>query len=294
MEFLLKGNDFKRNGIEKLDVSLLPQHKKWILFDDDYLDQIKIRKEYYKKYPEIICQYNEELTPEINELYFYILKYLKIHYPREFSISDDSFANNLTDSQFEITKKPKDQLRQICLNFSEDFLILKKEDDYRLKGGVLCFPSGWSLKDKKNMTVREIHSPVPYLNDNLGQNINSFMINLSPGQIFWRINFLTSFSNKLTCLKEIYGEDEFRGQIKINESNINDLFLRNERECFVKLPHTQSFIFSIKTYLTQFLYLNDDIKKMLFGYLSALPNDFEKKYRNFSDTELGIILKYLK
>src|SRR6266404_388114 len=50
-----------------------------------------------------------------------------------------------------------------------DFLLLKiNHDSARLVGGVVCFPSFWSLEEKIGAPIEAIHGVVPGLNQGIG------------------------------------------------------------------------------------------------------------------------------
>src|SRR5262245_3348675 len=48
-------------------------------------------------------------------------------------------------------------------------------------GGVVCFPSSWSLPEKVGLTLEQTHSPVPALNPELGDRIRTALDRLPPG-----------------------------------------------------------------------------------------------------------------
>ncbi|MEO6244265.1 MAG: heme-dependent oxidative N-demethylase subunit alpha family protein, partial [Opitutaceae bacterium] len=72
-----------------------------------------------------------------------------------------------------------------------DFLFLTRDAEgrYRLRGGVLAFPTGWALEDKIGHTLESIHGVVPGLNPALGPTIQQFLAKLKPGVAFLRDNW---------------------------------------------------------------------------------------------------------
>ena len=73
----------------------------------------------------------------------------------------------------------------------EDLLILKKEgDEHILRAGVLCFPASWTLNEKKNKSLTDIHGPVEEYDSGLALRIEKMFSNISSNTPIWRANFL--------------------------------------------------------------------------------------------------------
>ena len=85
-------------------------------------------------------------------------------------------------------------LRGMCRlggRIEPDFLFLTAdaEGKFRLRGGVLCFPTGWALDEKIGQTLDSIHGVVPGLNPALGATIGQFLSKLKPGVAYLRDNW---------------------------------------------------------------------------------------------------------
>ncbi|HEX6564605.1 MAG TPA: heme-dependent oxidative N-demethylase subunit alpha family protein [Chthoniobacterales bacterium] len=74
-------------------------------------------------------------------------------------------------------------------SWEPDFVILDRVVPYQIRGGCVCFPSGWSLPEKIDKSLFLTHAPVPGLNDNLGANISKFLSRIEAGQFFQRTNW---------------------------------------------------------------------------------------------------------
>jgi Protein of unknown function (DUF3445) len=70
-----------------------------------------------------------------------------------------------------------------------DFVILDREAPHQVRGGCVCFPSGWSLQEKIGKSLFLTHQPVPGLNDDLGANISKLLSRIEAGQFFQRTNW---------------------------------------------------------------------------------------------------------
>src|SRR5689334_14106619 len=73
-----------------------------------------------------------------------------------------------------------DRCTALGCELEPDFLLLRVEPSRtaRLEGGVVCFPSAWSLEEKIGRPITAIHEVVPGLNASLGAQINSFLLKL--------------------------------------------------------------------------------------------------------------------
>jgi len=70
-----------------------------------------------------------------------------------------------------------------------DFVILDRASPHQVRGGCVCFPSGWSLREKVGKSLFLTHAPVPGLNDDLGASISKLLSRIDAGQFFQRTNW---------------------------------------------------------------------------------------------------------
>ncbi len=72
-----------------------------------------------------------------------------------------------------------------------DVVLMARSADggFRLRAGVVCFPSSWALTEKFDLTLDEIHGVVPGLNPTLAPAIGQFLQKLQPGAPFERANW---------------------------------------------------------------------------------------------------------
>jgi dimethylamine monooxygenase subunit A len=78
-----------------------------------------------------------------------------------------------------------------------DFVILDRAAPHQVRGGCVCFPSGWSLREKIGKSLFLTHAPVPDLNIDLGANISKLLARIDPGQFFQRTNWGLTGSSQL-------------------------------------------------------------------------------------------------
>lgn len=122
----------------------------------------------------------------------------------------------------------------------EDLCVLVREDAWRLRAAVVCFPSRWDLRAKLGATLREIHGPVPGYDEALGHPVDAFFDRLSPERSFWRLNW-TLLETPQLFLPE--------GARESPTGDVLDGFFRVERQTFRRLPATGAAVFTIRTYV---------------------------------------------
>lgn len=134
---------------------------------------------------------------------------------------------------------------QLAANWEPDALLLSREPDgtFRLRGGALCFPTGWALEEKLGLTLGEIHGVVPGLNPAIGRAIDQFLGGLQPGVAFHRDNWGITATNELNLHPA--------RQLPAPQSPVvlSALWLRVEHQALVALPETRGVLFGIRIVL---------------------------------------------
>lgn len=123
-----------------------------------------------------------------------------------------------------------------------DVLLLSPDatGQFRLRGGALCFPTGWSLEEKLGHTLDFIHGTVPGLNAVLAAPIHQLLAKLKPGVVFQRDNW------------SIAGTDELNLHVArgipppMPPVALDRLWLRIEHQALLALPSSQGIAFGIR------------------------------------------------
>lgn len=123
-----------------------------------------------------------------------------------------------------------------------DFMLLSPDATgaFRLRGGALCFPTGWALAEKLGHTLDFIHGVVPGLNPALASPIHQFLTKLKPGVAFLRDNWGISANDELN-----------QHPVRALPSPslpvaLDRLWLRVEHQALVALPRTGGVLFGIR------------------------------------------------
>ena len=123
-----------------------------------------------------------------------------------------------------------------------DFLLLSPDADgvFRLRGGALCFPTGWALEEKLGHTLDFIHGVVPGLNAALAGPIQQFLSRLKPGVAFQRDNW------GLVATDELNLHPARRLPAPALPVALDQLWLRVEHQALVALPCTGGVLFGLR------------------------------------------------
>ena len=85
--------------------------------------------------------------------------------------------------------QPAAEPHNLGRGWEPDFVILNRVAPHQVRGGCVCFPSGWSLREKIGKSLFLTHAPVPGLNNDLGANISKLLSRIEVDQFFQRTNW---------------------------------------------------------------------------------------------------------
>lgn len=141
-----------------------------------------------------------------------------------------------------IVSAGKQTVETLGMQLEPDWLLLSADAEGRfvLRGGALCFPTGWALEEKIGQTLDSIHGVVPGLNTTLGAPIQQFLGKLRPGAAYHRDNWGIAATDELN-LHPSRGIAPPQSPVQLNR-----LWLRVERQALVALPKTGGVAFGIR------------------------------------------------
>ncbi|MSU22328.1 MAG: DUF3445 domain-containing protein [Opitutus sp.] len=123
-----------------------------------------------------------------------------------------------------------------------DFLLLSPDATgaFCLRGGALCFPTGWALAEKIGHPLDFIHGAVPGLNAALASPIHQFLARLKPSTAFLRDNWGLTATDELNLhpARKLPPPDLPTGPDR--------LWLRVEHQALVALPHSGGVVFGLR------------------------------------------------
>ena len=137
---------------------------------------------------------------------------------------------------------PLAALRHLGEQLEPDLLLLAPDEhgEFRLRGGALCFPTGWALGEKLGQTLASIHGVVPGLNAALDSSIQQFLTRLRPGVAYLRDNWGIASTDELN----LHPARQIAGPAAPVE--LEKLWLRVEHQALLALPQTRAVVFGIR------------------------------------------------
>lgn len=151
-----------------------------------------------------------------------------------------------------------------------DFVLLTPSPDGPIVvGGVVCFPSSWSLPEKIGRTLDQTHGPVPDLNPQLAERIRTALDRLPPAGAWERDNWGLSRDGERN-------HHPHRARKRLDETvEPDEIWLRVERQILYRLPHTGGILFGIRLEITPWLEIaqSEDAKAGLRRSLETMPAD---------------------
>lgn len=123
-----------------------------------------------------------------------------------------------------------------------DVVLLAPEADgsFRLRAGVVCFPSAWAVTEKLGLTLDEIHGVVPGLNAALAPAIGQFLAKLRPGAPYERANWGLAATPELN-LHPALGRPRLGPVLDVART-----WLRVEEQILAAMPATGGILFGIR------------------------------------------------
>ena len=137
---------------------------------------------------------------------------------------------------------PSQRLQRLARQVEPDLLFLSPDADrkFRLRGGALCFPTGWALEEKIGQALESIHGVVPGLNAAIGAQIHQFLQRLKPGAALLRSNWGFAATNELN-LHPARNLPPLQSPLALDRT-----WLRVERQALVALPRSGGVLFGIR------------------------------------------------
>ena len=121
-----------------------------------------------------------------------------------------------------------------------DFCILTPDGkgEHLLSAAILCFPASWTLAQKIGHPLTRIHVPVPEYDPRMAARVQRLFDAVRPEQPLWRGNAL------------IYDDPTLHQPRREGEARprpVQNLYLRSERQCLLRLPRSGAVVFAIHT-----------------------------------------------
>jgi dimethylamine monooxygenase subunit A len=175
---------------------------------------------------------------------------------------------------------------ELAGSWEPDILFLSQdfEGRFRLRGGSLCFPTGWALEEKLGLTLESIHGIVPGLNPAIGRAIDQFLAGLKSGLAFRRDNWGIAATDELNL------HPNRRIAPPGLPVHLDRMWLRVEHQALVSLPKNNGVMFAIRIALHRLddLRKDDIVAQGLIRALRTMPREVAA-YKGLSRVRDGLI-----
>lgn len=162
-------------------------------------------------------------------------------------------------------------LPEAALASHEDMCLLTKapgDDQYRLVGAAVAWPSDWHPKDKIGLPLRTLHAPIAGYEEQLATGVDRFMETLKPGHIYGRCNWFIAATGDKRWLEPRPAHEAF-AHVTADTAG-ETLFVRCERQTLRRLPQTGAILFTIGIYVEPMAALTNANVAMLAGAVQSL------------------------
>ena len=152
----------------------------------------------------------------------------------------------------------------------EDMCLLtlrEGEEQYRLVGAAVAWPSDWTPADKMGLPLRALHKPIQGYEEQLAIGVDHFMAKLKPGAIYGRCNWFIAATEE----KRWVAEPPEQAFSHVTADNAGEtLFVRSERQTLRRLPQTGAILFTIGIYVAPLGTLSRDNRNRLATAVASL------------------------
>ncbi len=162
-------------------------------------------------------------------------------------------------------------LPEAALVTHEDMCLLTRradEEQYRLIGAAVAWPSDWHPADKIGLPLRALHAPIAGYEEQLATGVDRFMDTLAAGPIYGRCNWFIAPTPARRWIADASPEQGFTHVTPDNAGET--LFVRSERQTLRRLPQTGAILFTIGIYVEPLSRLCPDNLQRLAAAIGSL------------------------
>jgi dimethylamine monooxygenase subunit A len=216
---------------------ILPvEGRDWLRLDEAYAHQMALRDRLIAAQPEVVHALLPEGRLAAAEIYEATLAWLRDE--PGFTFTNDTV---LRPDGVTIPLEAEQPLLTLGRLIQEDLCLMERTgEEYRLTGGILCFPASWTLRQKLGRPLTGIHENVPIYDPDIARRVARLFEAIRPEQPLWRMNYLT-YDDFVLHQPRREGEKRPRPT--------DHVFIRSERQCLLRLRVTGAVVFTIHTYV---------------------------------------------
>lgn len=293
-DYLTKEVLIERDSFPQANLRVLKDNREWLVEDRELAPQLELKKRLlrYRRSDIVKLDDDPKTLEAAKELLEMLADHLPATYPEIYQRVGSVITNKANGEVWDIANPSIHPMEIAGRLVQEDLVLIKPTENgqYVMAGGMLAFPSGWSLRTFMGRNIDEVHANVTGYGDKLARIVNGILSKLPPDRIQMRNNWfiyvdptLAQPDYRVSTFPALY-PNQFR------RSNLGkNTWLRSERETLRKLPKSGYILFTIKEHV----YPMEEVMKVQ-GFaerlLAGLAKDPEADERGF----LGALEKYLQ
>lgn len=212
----------------------------WIQPDEDLSHYLDEKRHLIDTRLDDVFRATEDSLPAQRECLCELLAHLETRHPE--THQRDGTRLHVAGHSIDLADQTLPPLLRAGLLVQDDLVIMMKRDaGWSIAAAHLSFPSSWSLAEKFNRPMEEVHKHVPDFGAGTRNAvmINRIFDNLTPGLPAERFNWSINWREKL-----------FHPETGRNDAAAPDeAVVRVERQTLTKLPKTGAIVFTIRIYL---------------------------------------------
>ncbi len=247
---------FNKGHYPQWNMTFSSKDREMFELDEDFLDQISLRKSLLAKNKDkvLMTTKSKQFKSASQELLDYLFEILPREYPEYYSRNKDILTCLKTGESFKRVNRKIHPLNIIAQIVQEDVAILLpgRGGHLYIRGGVLAFPTNWSLPSKIGENMVQIHEGIGPPGMNLGEAIERRMMTLKTAYEEGNPTFVKR-NNWFVMNDPTHAQPNYRDSLyydgRITSKNVGDkLFLRSESQRIKYLPKSGAFVFTMKVY----------------------------------------------
>lgn len=258
-----------------VDIGLKPiEEKAWLEVDDKFNEEILLKKNLYKhRKAEVFISSHVSRNIQQDTLNK-ILGYMDKFYPSSYNIQSE-YVEVFQSGDVYKYNDFENPLELASLIVQEDLVLMHPEENvFKLEAASLCAPTRWSLQEKFQQSLSDIHAGVPGYKQKIDSRVNKIFLNLPPNRIFERFNWSIFDSPKL------FQPISSKSLVEIENIEPESLYLRVERQTIRLLDNHKTVLFTVRVHSDPITSILNN-KQSIIDLLKAIQNldDDMKNYK---------------
>lgn len=210
---------------------------------------------------------DERVRPAVVELYTFLMgTFLPLRFPQVFKLHQTEYEsgktfmlqNTVTGALFPAKPSPRTPTTRLLeilgRTVDEDFLFLLPEENaddpkYVLQAYVTVCPSGFDPAQKIGKRLAAIHDPVPGYGSKLEGSMDRFFAKVEAGKYVKRVNWSITTNTELYAGNTATHAHDGEEVAELDDVDVDETFVRCERQTLHRLPKSQALVFAFHTYL---------------------------------------------